>query len=58
MNTRFNNVDKAIKQAVKSRKEYNDTALRKDIKEIKKLVDSQQSSDLVEKIIELRKLIE
>lgn len=58
MNTRFNNVDKAIKQAVKSRKEYNDTALRKDIREIKKLVDSQQSSDLAEKIIELRKLIE
>jgi hypothetical protein len=58
MNTRFNNADKAIKQAVKSRKEYNDTALRKDIREIKKLVDSQQSSDLVEKIIELRKLIE
>ena len=58
INSRFNNVDKAIKKAVDSRKSYDDSALRKDISEIKNVVNWKWGYDLADKLIELRRMIE
>ena len=58
INSRFNNVDKAIKKAVDSRKSYDDSALRKDISEIKNVVNWKWGYDLADKLIELRRMVE
>ena len=61
INSRFNNVDKAIKKAVEkvdSRKTYDDSALRKDISEIKNVINWKWGYDLADKLIELRRMIE
>ena len=58
ISSRFNNVDKAIKDAVKKRKEYDDSALRKDLSEIKNVINWKWGYDLADKLIELRRMLE
>ena len=58
INSRFNNVDKAIKKAVDTRKSYDDSAIRKDISEIKNIVNWKGWYDLADKLIEIRRMVE
>jgi len=58
VNTRFDRVDKSIKDAIKSRKAYDDSAIKKDLSEIKNIVNWKWGYDLADKLIELRRMIE
>ena len=62
VNGRFDRVDKTIKDFMKdvkkSRKEYDDSAVRKDLSEIKNIVNWKWGYDLADKLIELRRMIE
>ena len=53
VNGRFDNVDKAIQKAVKSRKEYNDKEVKKSLNEIKKEIKWKWGYDVYKKISEL-----
>ena len=50
---KFSNIDKAIKDAVKSRKEYNDKEVKKSLNEIKKEIKWKWGYDVYKKIDEL-----
>ena len=50
VNGRFDNVDKAIKDAVKSRKEYNDKEVKKGLAEIKKEIKGKGGYDVYKKL--------
>ena len=50
VNGRFDNVDKAIKEAVKSRKEYNDKEVKKSLNEIKKEIKWKWGYDVYKKL--------
>lgn len=57
VNGRFDNVDKAIKDAVKSRKEYNDKDLKKKLTEIKKEIKWKWWYDVYKKLDSLDKIL-
>ena len=57
VNGRFDNVDKAIKNAVKSRKEYNDKEVKKSLNEIKKEIKWKWGYDVYKKLNELDKIL-
>lgn len=57
VNGRFDNVDKAIKEAVKSRKEYNDKEVKKSLNDIKKEIKWKWWFDVYKKISELWKIL-
>ena len=58
VNSRFDRVDKSIEKAVKSRKAYDDSAIKRDLSEIKNIVNWKWGYDLADKLIELRRMIE
>lgn len=58
VNSRFDRVDKSIKDAIKSRKSYDDSAIKRDLSEIKNIVNWKWGYDLADKLIELRRMIE
>lgn len=58
VNTRFDRVDKSIKDAIKSRKAYDDSAIKRDLSEIKNIVNWKWGYDLADKLIELRRMVE
>lgn len=58
VNSRFDRVDKSIKDAIKSRKAYDDSAIKRDLSEIKNIVNWKWGYDLADKLIELRRMIE
>lgn len=57
VNGRFDNVDKAIKNAVKSRKEYNDKEVKKSLNEIKKEIKWKWWYDVYKKLDDLDKIL-
>lgn len=57
VNGRFDNVDKAIKNAVKSRKEYNDKEVKKSLNEIKKEIKWKWWYDVYKKLNDLDKIL-
>ena len=54
---RFSNIDKAIKDAVKSRKEYNDKEVKKSLNEIKKEIKWKWGYDVYKKIDQLNGIL-
>jgi uncharacterized protein YdcH (DUF465 family) len=58
VNNRFNNVDKAIKDAVASRKEYNDTQIKKSLNEIKQAIKWKWGYDVYKRLDGLWKELE
>lgn len=57
VNGRFDNVDKAIQKAVKSRKEYNDKEVKKSLNEIKKEIKWKWWYDVYKKLDDLDKIL-
>ena len=57
VNGRFDNVDKAIKDAIKSRKEYNDKNVMKGLAEIKKEIKGKGWYDVYKKLDSLSKIL-
>lgn len=55
---RFNSVDKAIKDAVKSRKEYDDKDIKKGLADIKKEIKGKGWYDVYKKLDSLNKILE
>ena len=58
INGRFDRVDKSLKDAIKKREKYDDTAVRKDLSEIKNIVWGKWWFDIADKLTELRSLID
>lgn len=58
INGRFDRVDKSIKDAIKKREKYDDTAVRSDLSEIKNIVKWKWGFDLADKLVELRRVLD
>ena len=58
INGRFDRVDKSIKDAIKKREKYDDTAVRTDLSEIKNIVKWKWGFDLADKLVELRRVLD
>ena len=58
VNGRFDSIDKAIKNAVKSRKEYDDKEVRKGLAEIKKEIKGKWGYDVYKRLDSLGKVLE
>lgn len=57
VNSRFDNVDKAIEKAIKSRKEYDDKELKKGLADIKKEIKGKWGYDVYKKLNSLEKIL-
>lgn len=57
VNGRFDSIDKAIKDAVKSRKEYNDKEVKKGLADIKKEIKGKGWYDVYKKLDSLEKIL-
>lgn len=58
INGRFDRVDKSIKDAIKKREKYDDTAVRSDLSEIKNIVKWKWGFDIADKLVELRRVLD
>ena len=58
INGRFDRVDKSIKDAIKKREKYDDTAVRTDLSEIKNIVKWKWGFDIADKLVELRRVLD